>query len=215
MYFLIDFENVKNSGMKGSEYLFAGDTVELFFSSACPNIANKIFVDIKKSGCEVRICKLQNPRKNALDFYIASRIGELIGSGYQDSIVIISNDHGFRSVQEYWRECSDTKKRVLLSNTITDGIISANHANERTRILREQEKMVSIEVEYAKYEENRRIHQLLFKQFAGTEYEEHLAEIEEVYEKRNDKKVLYLDSLKHFGRKNGIKIYNEMKKLVV
>ena len=129
--------------MKGSEYLFVGDAVELFFSSACPNIANKIFVDIKKSGCKVRICKLQNPRKNALDFYIASRIGELIGSGYQESIVIISNDHGFRSVQEYWRECSDTKKRVLLSNTITEGIISANQANERTRILREQEKMVS------------------------------------------------------------------------
>lgn len=82
-------------------------------------------------------------------------------------------------------------------------------------MLREQEKMVSIEVEYAKYEESRRIHQILAKQFEGTEYAKYLSEIEKVYENRNDKKVLYLDSLKCFGRKNGINIYNQMKQLIV
>ena len=214
MYFLIDFENVKSGGMNGSEYLLSGDTIELFFSNACPTIRNGIFENMKKSGCEVRICKLQNARKNALDFYITSRIGELIGNGCQDLIVIISNDQGYKSVQDYWRECSNTKKRILLCGTITEGIISANQANERTRMLREQEKLVSIEVEYAKYEENRRIHQMLAVQFAGTEYAERLNEIEEVYVNRNDKKVLYLNSLKRFGRKNGLQIYNQMKLLI-
>lgn len=215
MYFLVDLENVKNSGMKGCESLLPEDTVEIFFSEAFPNISHGIFENIKKSGCDIKICKLQNQRKNALDFYITSRIGELIGSGYSGQIAIISHDKDYKSVQEYWRECSDVKRRILLSGTITESIISANQANERTRMLRKQEKMVSIEVEYAKFEESRRIHTLLAEQFSGTEYAEQLAEIEEVYEKRNDKKVLYLDSLKRFGRKNGIQIYNQMKQLIV
>lgn len=215
MYFLVDFENVKNCGMKGCEHLLPEDTIEIFFSEAFPNISLGIFENMKKSRCEIRICKLQNQRKNALDFYIASRIGELIGNGYPGQIAIISHDKDYKSVQEYWRECSDVKKRILLSRTITDGIISANQANERTRMLREQEKLVSLEVEYAKYEEAIRIHTLLSEQFAGTEYAEHLAEIEEVYKNRNDKKMLYLDSLKHFGRKNGIQIYNQMKQIMI
>lgn len=215
MYFLVDYENVKSSGMKGNDCLLPEDMVELLFSDACPTIANGIFKQIKKSGCEVRICKLLNPRKNALDFYITSRLGELIGSGYPEPIAIISNDKDYKSVQEYWRECSETKRRLLLSGTITNGIIAANQANGRTRMLREQEKMVSIEVEYAKYEESKRIHRMLVEQFSGTEYAGYLDEIEEVYENRNDKKGLYLDTLKRFGRKNGIQIYNKMKQIVV
>lgn len=215
MYFLIDFENVKNRGMKGSEHLLAEDTIELFFSSTTPMMSKGIFETIKKSGCELKICKLQNQRSNALDFYIASRLGELIGSVYQEPIAIISNDKDYKSVQEYWRECSDAKRRILLSGTMTAGIIAANQATERTRMLREQEKMVSIEVEYAKYEETKRIHQILAGQFADTEFAEQLSEIEKVYLNRNNKKVLYLDSLKRFGRKNGIQIYNQMKKIVI
>lgn len=163
-HFIVDFENVKNNGLKGSDCLLISDSVELFFSDACPTIANGIFEHLKKSECEVRVCKLQILRKNALDFYITSRLGELIGSGYQEQIAIISNDKDYKSVQEYWRECSDTKRRILLS---------------------------------------------------GTEYASQLAEIEKVYEKRNDKKVLYLNSLKRFGRKNGLQIYNQMKQIIV
>lgn len=215
MYFLINFENVKNNGMKGSEHLLTEDTVELFFSDATPTMANGIFENIKNSGCKVKICKLQNQRSNALDFYIASRLGELIGSGYQEPIAIISNDKDFKSVQEYWRERSDSQRRILLSGTITASIIAANQATERTRILRDQEKMVSIEIEYAKYEEARHIHQMLAKQFEGTEYADHLAEIEKIYENRNNKKVLYLNSLKRFGKKNGIQIYHQIKQIVI
>ena len=130
MYFLVDFENVKSNGLKGSEYLLSEDSIELFFSEATPTIANGIFEQIKKSGCKLRVYKLQNPRKNALDFYITSRLGELIGDGYQEPIAIISNDKDYKSVQDYWRECSDAKRRILLSSTITAGIIAANQATE-------------------------------------------------------------------------------------
>ena len=34
MYFLIDFENVRNAGMQGSEYLQPADHVIVFYSAA-------------------------------------------------------------------------------------------------------------------------------------------------------------------------------------
>lgn len=214
MYFAIDYENVGNNGMKGSEYLSEGDIVELFFSDAGPTISQGIFENMENAKCRLLICKLQNQRKNALDFYIATRLGEMIGGGYQESIAIISNDKGFKAVQEYWRECSEPKRRILLAGTITEGIIAANRADERTRMLRHQEKIVNIEVEYARYEEARRIRKLLEEQFHDTEYAAHLEKIEEVYKHRDNKKVLYLDSLKCFGRKDGVQIYNRMKQII-
>ena len=95
MYFAIDYENVGNNGMKGSEYLSEEDTVEIFFSAAGPTISQGIFENMKNAKCRLLICKLQNQRKNALDFYIATRLGEMIGRGYQESIAIISNDKDF------------------------------------------------------------------------------------------------------------------------
>ena len=215
MYFAIDYENVKNNGMRGSEHLSTEDTVELFFSNACPTISKGIFENLKNAKCKLSACKLQNQRKNALDFYVATRLGEMIGRGYQAPIAIISNDNGFKAVQEYWRECAEPKRRILLAGTITGGIVAANQADERTRVLREKEKMVSIEVEYAKYKESEHIRQMLKNQFDNTEYAGHLEKIEEIYENRDNKKILYLDSLKHFGRKDGLRIYNQMKQIVI
>jgi len=51
-------------------------------------------------GCEFEICRLKKARKNALDFYIVTRLGEIFGSGYQGVAAIISQDDGFRSAKE-------------------------------------------------------------------------------------------------------------------
>ena len=139
----------------------------------------------------------------------------MIGKGYEEPIAIISNDKGFKAVQEYWRECAEPKRRILLSGTIADGIIAANQSNERTILLRERGKMVSIKVEYARYEEGRSIRKMLENQFHDTEYAGQLAKIEEVYENRDNRKILYLDSLKRFGRKDGLRIYNQMKQIEI
>lgn len=90
MYFLIDHENVKSNGYKGADYLLPEDTVEIFYSECCKNISQGLFKDMKESGCEIKICKLCQTRKNALDFYITSRLGEMIGNFYQSDLKIQS-----------------------------------------------------------------------------------------------------------------------------
>lgn len=215
MYFLVDHENVNNSGYQGVEYLLPEDTIEIFYSESSKNIHNGIFRLIKDSGCDIKICKLKQIRKNALDFYIVSRLGELIGSGYQGNSAIISGDHGFKSVQEYWRNCTKHKRRIGLALSVADAIIAMNEPGSRTGEVKMQMKPVSIETEFARYEENEKVRRQLAECFRDTEYIGKLDEIESIFIKKGGNKTLYLDSLKQFGKKDGVVVYNRMKGLVM
>ena len=87
MYFLIDYENVNYAGLEGTEFLEKGDTVSIFFSGVSDKIVAYRMKDIERSGCNFEICKLRNVRKNALDFYIASKqiIVEIDGSQHYEA----------------------------------------------------------------------------------------------------------------------------------
>ena len=92
LHFMIDFENVRNNGLAGSEYLSGQDRVTIFYSAGCVQVENGRMEQILGSGCELDLCKLQKQGKNGLDFFIASRIGEIYGSGYAGDVSIISRD---------------------------------------------------------------------------------------------------------------------------
>lgn len=80
MYFLIDYENLKNSGMRGSEHLLPTDHVILFYSAGTPTMEQRHLMNIRNSGCSFETYKLLSKGKNALDFYIATKLGELFGA---------------------------------------------------------------------------------------------------------------------------------------
>ena len=95
IYFLIDFENVSTSGLKGVEYLLPTDHVSLFYSDVCTNCTGSYLRNIGKSHCSFEAVKLLRKGKNGLDFYIASKAGEIRASGYKDAIVIVSRDNTY------------------------------------------------------------------------------------------------------------------------
>ena len=214
MYFLIDHENVSNNGYKGSEFLLSEDTVEIFYSNSCKNIMSGLFKDMEMAGCNIKICKLYQTRKNALDFYITSRLGELVGNGFDGNIAIVSGDQGFKSVQEYWANVTLNRKKVYLVPTIADAIVGAGEVNARTKILRERMKSISIENEYAKYEEKNRIRKILMEKFRDTNLFDKVDQIEKVFENSSSKKIVYLDALKRFGKREGLFVYQCIKDLV-
>lgn len=136
MLFLVDYENVGNMGMKGCHYLNASDYVIIFYSEAKKNMERRWLEDITNSGCGFEVCKLHKNGKNALDFYITSKLGELFGGGFEGTAVIVSHDNGFQAVRDYWDKKSAHKRRVLLSVCVEDGIVSGNENSERTKELR-------------------------------------------------------------------------------
>ena len=214
MYFLIDHENVSNNGYKGSEFLLPEDTVEIFYSNSSKNIMSGVFKDMEQAICNIKICKLYQTRKNALDFYITSRLGELVGNGFDGNIAIVSGDQGFKSVQEYWANVTLNRKKVYLVPTIADAIVCAGEVNTRTKILRERMKSISIENEYAKYEEKNRMRKILVEKFRDTNLFDKVDQIEKVCENSSSKKIVYLDALKRFGKREGLFVYQCIKDLV-
>lgn len=212
MLFLVDFENVGNAGMKGCGYLNAQDYMIVFYSEAKKHMEQRMLESIIASGCKFEICKLRKTGKNALDFYIASRLGELIGKGCEDIAVVVSNDGGFQSVRDYWEKAAAKKRRVLLSSCIEDGIVSGNENNERTKTLRKLREKYVIDEYYSAYMERKRVRMVLQNLFEGTEYESRLEEIQNMIEgKEKSAKVIYLNSLHLFGKRNGLEIYNRLK----
>lgn len=214
MYFLVDFENVQSEGLKGAQYLRASDTVIIFYSQACGQIQQGVMRQIMDSCCCLDICKLKKQGKNALDFYIATRIGAVFGSGYKGKSAIVSKDQGFTAIRDYWKSCAADAKEVILGVSLEQCILSANENLARTAQAREQLKKVSLETEFAVYKKRMETRKVLEDVFADTEYGEQMAAIQDLFEKQSGRKILYLDAVKTFGKKDGLEIYRKMRRLI-
>ena len=76
--FLIDFENVKSTGLKGIEHLIESDDVYIFYSEYANTITFDVHHKINKSHANLKFFKSGIVAKNALDFQLISYLGYLI-----------------------------------------------------------------------------------------------------------------------------------------
>lgn len=121
--------------------------------------------------------------------------------------MIVSNDSGFQAVRDYWQDRSGTKHRVALSESIEHGILAANENSERANLIRSYRKNVDIGNFDAAYQESIKLRRALEAAFERTEYSGRLQEIQELLRPGTSPKIIYLDSLKRFGRKAGQEVY--------
>lgn len=211
MYFMIDYENTGGQGLRGAEYLGAEDKVIIFYSKSCDKIEYGLLKLILDSGSGLELCRLERSGKNALDFYIASMLGEIFGGGYQGKAAIVSRDQGFKAVQEYWRERASKKGAVVLNSTIGGCIRSANEDNVRTKTAREGLKHVSMEAEVARYREEERLQKRTKEIFQDTKYQAMEEQMWELLKEKESRKKLYVNALRIFGREDGLEVYRKIR----
>lgn len=211
MYFLIDYENRNFAGLEGTEFLEMKDTISIFFSESCEKIIAHYMQDIERSECKFEIFKLKKARNNALDFYIATRIGEILALDKNAQIAIISSDKGFKSVIDFWKDRLQYQNQMVLCPSIAKAIIEINGEGARKKIVNEKIKVLELQVEYAKYEERNKVLDTIIGMFKGTEHEKFINQIVDMFKKAHGAKELYLDSVKTFGKANGIEIYRKIK----
>ncbi len=120
MKIFVDCENVRSLGFIGVEHLTPEDEVILFYSQFCETLERGILNKLFDSGCTVSRCKLQRTGRNALDFYITSHIGEVLGKGYNGTIAIVSHDKGYQAIYDYWK----ARNPETASNQIAHRILS-------------------------------------------------------------------------------------------
>jgi hypothetical protein len=214
MYFLVDFENVRSGGLRGVDYLEQSDYITLFFSNAAHSCEKRYLEDIERSGCHFDTCKLKKTGKNALDFYIATRVGEFYGTGHQDRVAIISKDQGYKAVRDYWDVRLPSNNKIIISPSIERSLIASNDNSDRVKRLKDELSGVDIDVFQARYEERLRLQETLSQIFDETDYASKKPEIMEMMETGKTPKVIYLNSLHRFGRKQGLDIYSRIRPIL-
>lgn len=103
-YYLVDFENVADTGLEGFFQLTAEDTVYLFYSPK----SNRINIDFiqklleGKGQANLRFLSV-SAGNQALDLQLASFLGSLISQGSEDCVyTIVSRDKGFAVLRSFW-----------------------------------------------------------------------------------------------------------------
>lgn len=215
MYFVIDYENVHYSGLEGTEFLKKEDTVSFFYGPGSGKILGYRLQDILNSQCQFEICKLKRGGHNALDFYIASKIGEIFNADITKKVAIISNDKGFQAVVDYWSDRLCCTNQLCRSTSIAKGILGICGEEERKEKINRWLKTLDLELEHKKYELKNQYKESIKKVLE----ENNVTDIDVLGEKLFTlisegpaPKELYLNVLKICGRTVGLEVYRAVKK---
>ena len=214
MYFLIDFENVQESGFVGAHLLNRKDSVIIFFSEQCKTIDGKVFSEIQKSKCKLDTRKLVKASPNALDFYIASETGRIFGSGYSGEVAIVSKDNGFHAVADYWSMGGQGKKTVITGATMERCMLSSKVDEDRVRTIKQERMPIVLETLGQAASQKEQKSSTIKELYKDTPYAEHSAKVEAVVLAATDKMSIYQNIIKEFGTNPGVEIYRCIKPLV-
>ncbi|GHU52122.1 hypothetical protein FACS1894132_01080 [Clostridia bacterium] len=112
MIYLIDYENVHNSGLKGIDKLTKKDKVIVFFDVLSKIDFQNIIMNIEFSNARAKWIKVDHTGyKNVLDFQLSTYIGYLIGKEKSKEFVIVSKDCGYQAIINFWKQ---KKKKVRI-----------------------------------------------------------------------------------------------------
>lgn len=99
-FYLIDFENVHNEGIKNIDSLSKDDHVHIFSTQNALNIRQDVFWlngDIKSH--------LVPAKKQSLDMHLVSYLGYLLGThGGKCTYVIVSKDRDYDNIINFWKK---------------------------------------------------------------------------------------------------------------
>ena len=102
--YLIDYENVTDTGFMGVKELTAEDTVIVFYSQHTKNISFERHIELSQSPAHFEYIKILKTGKNYLDFQLSTYLGFLIGKDKPEHVYIITNDTGYDSVIDFWSD---------------------------------------------------------------------------------------------------------------
>ena len=101
--YLIDYENVNESGLEGVKGLKSEDQVHIFFSDQIKTIPFERSIELTQSRARIEYIRTHKTAKNYLDFQLSTYLGYLIGKGEKGEVIVVSADKGFDSVVDFWK----------------------------------------------------------------------------------------------------------------
>ncbi len=119
--YLVDYENVHESGLCGMDALAAEDGVFIFHTSTGDRISLSRLDDVQ---AWVKVI-LVPPGKQSLDMHLASFLGYLIGKDdVETTYAIVSHDSDYRRIADFWNRAYGRNDKVRCVHGIkySDGV---------------------------------------------------------------------------------------------
>lgn len=128
-YYLIDFENVHEDGLSGSEKLGKHDHVHLFSTKNAPKISIEKLTNFNSVDLSFHEISVGN---QSLDMHLVSYLGYLIGINVNNKFkyVIISNDSDYDNIISFWKKQNNSN--VTRQNKISNLSGTQNQAKQQT-----------------------------------------------------------------------------------
>lgn len=174
-YFLVDYENVNVSGLKGIAKLTEDDVVIIFYSENANTLTFGMHKQINDSKAKIEFQRISVEVKNALDFQLCSYLGYLIcdkknsNENLTNTFYIVSNDNSYSILPNYWKKFgADVKIIENLSKNDTDTApITKNSSleTELKKILSNQNEISETIKIIGDAEQKTDIHNKLVKKF--------------------------------------------------
>lgn len=112
---------------------------------------------------------------------------------------------------DYWKPRLSVHNQLVRSRTIAKVIYFVNGEAVRKKLVSERMTILDLQAEYAKYAERMRIVTGITDLFTDTDYEDLIFRIVDVVISSTGPKILYLNSLKSFGRKTSTEVYRKIR----
>ena len=122
--YLVDFENVRSSGIKGVDKLNPEDKVVIFYSKNADAITFEAHKLLSSSPAEVETFMISKGGRNSLDFQLSTYLGYLVMENKYRNIVIISKDKGFLFAIDFWNENGEICNANIFIKTSINGYLS-------------------------------------------------------------------------------------------
>ena len=195
-YYLIDYENVHDSGFKGADQLTGKEHVHIFSSDNAPYVNISSLSSLKGKFYFHKV----PAGKESLDMNLVSFLGYLIHKNKDKKVIyiIISQDRGYDKVIQYWKE--------------DKGVVIARRSCFEIEI---NSKEKQINCPNKKMKINLDVQQVLAKEKVKGEFVNGVASVvAKNYTMKNRKQVIYLTLLSRYGKQDGLHLYNLIKHLL-
>jgi hypothetical protein len=118
--FLVDYENVNESGFKGVLSCSKDDMIFVFYTKNGSTITFETHKLLGESKPKIEYLNVENGTRNALDFQLSSYLGFLITNHSKEQFYIVSKDKGYEVLISFWSKYCDSKVKIsLLPNLVT------------------------------------------------------------------------------------------------
>ncbi len=207
-YYLIDFENVGLTGLKGNQKVVKEDEIMIFFSTTCCKIDMRELTECG-SGC---LKFIEIPAGNqSLDMHISSYIGYLSCRHKEEGchIAVISKDRGYEAVIRHW---NSTNVIIKSFHSINDAVTGTETENTMEAEVIGEIIFSTGELGKKKTENNNQIAKALSK---GNLSQETIGKVSSICSKsfgqKNRKQLAYRGIVSSLGQKEGLVAYNLIK----